>query len=192
MSDKENWLCDCLEFLKAKKYIAFNQTYCLDERWADFLTQKQLKDSADVYALVQRTLRESYLENLESLRSYAEKVRHFNEIKKRIREELARARAALTDALAENETSITPYPITEIIIHEVSICGSGDLRTKEELKEYISCLEEHLSTVSEDPQLANIELQNMLQKQQQTLQMTSNIAKMLHDTAMAIIRKIGS
>ena len=43
----------------------------------------------------------------------------------------------------------------------------------------------------DDAQLANIDLQNMLQKQQQTLQTMSNVSKMLHDTAMAIIRKVG-
>jgi hypothetical protein len=43
----------------------------------------------------------------------------------------------------------------------------------------------------DDAQLANVDLQNMLQKQQQTLQMMSNISKMLHDTSMAVIRKIG-
>jgi hypothetical protein len=46
-------------------------------------------------------------------------------------------------------------------------------------------------TVDDDAQLANVELQSILQKQQQTLQMMSNISKMLHDTAMAVIRKIG-
>lgn len=50
---------------------------------------------------------------------------------------------------------------------------------------------EKLNTVGEDAQLANVDLQNMLQKQQQTMQMMSNISKQLHDTAMAIIRKIG-
>ncbi|MBI3178450.1 MAG: hypothetical protein HYZ27_02240, partial [Deltaproteobacteria bacterium] len=45
--------------------------------------------------------------------------------------------------------------------------------------------------VGVDAQLANVDLQNWLQKQQQTLQMLSNISKMMHDTAMAIIRKIG-
>ncbi len=51
--------------------------------------------------------------------------------------------------------------------------------------------EQKLSSVGDDAQLANIDLQNMLQKQQQTLQTISNVSKMLHDTAMAIIRKIG-
>lgn len=39
-------------------------------------------------------------------------------------------------------------------------------------------------------QLANVDLQNALQRQQQTLQTISNVAKALHDTAMAVIRKI--
>ena len=51
--------------------------------------------------------------------------------------------------------------------------------------------EQTLSSAGDDAQLANIDLQNMLQKQQQTLQTISNVSKMLHDTAMAIIRKIG-
>lgn len=67
-------------------------------------------------------------------------------------------------------------------------------RNKESLnaiKKEIGSMEDTLSSVGDDAQLANIELQNMLQKQQQTLQTLSNVSKMLHDTAMAIIRKIG-
>lgn len=52
-------------------------------------------------------------------------------------------------------------------------------------------LERKLDSVGDDAQLANVDLQNLLQKQQQTLQMMSNISKELNDTAMAIIRKIG-
>jgi predicted ribosomally synthesized peptide with nif11-like leader len=44
---------------------------------------------------------------------------------------------------------------------------------------------------SDDGQLANLDLQNMLQKQQQTLQMISQVSKMLRDTGMATIRRIG-
>ena len=42
-----------------------------------------------------------------------------------------------------------------------------------------------------EAELANIDLQNMLQKQQQTMQMMSNISKLLADTSMAVVRKIG-
>jgi hypothetical protein len=39
--------------------------------------------------------------------------------------------------------------------------------------------------------LVNIDLQDMLQNQQQTLQMFSQMSKMMGDTAMAVPRNIG-
>lgn len=42
-----------------------------------------------------------------------------------------------------------------------------------------------------DEQLANIDMQNVLQKQQQTIQMIGSISKTLSDTAMSVTRKIG-
>ena len=67
----------------------------------------------------------------------------------------------------------------------------GAIFSREQLENYISSTEDRLNTVGDDAQLANVDLQNMLQKQQQTLQMMSNISKSLHDTAMSVIRKIG-
>ncbi len=66
-----------------------------------------------------------------------------------------------------------------------------DCNSVEELDNAITKFEEKLSTIGDDAQLANTDLQNILQKQQQTLQMMSNISKMLSDTALAVIRKIG-
>ena len=51
--------------------------------------------------------------------------------------------------------------------------------------------EHKLSGVGDEPQLANLEIQNILQKQSQSLQSMSNVSKTLHDTSMAIVRKIG-
>jgi hypothetical protein len=50
--------------------------------------------------------------------------------------------------------------------------------------------EETLNTVGDDAQLANVDLQNILQKQQQMFQMLSNIIKTLHDTATTAIRNL--
>ena len=63
--------------------------------------------------------------------------------------------------------------------------------TKDGIEEYVEELEEQISSDGDDAQLENIDLQNSLQKLQQTLQTMSNISKMLHDTAMAVIRKMG-
>ena len=49
-------------------------------------------------------------------------------------------------------------------------------------------LDEALATLGDDSQLMNLELQDTLQKLQQSLQMLSNISKMMHDTTMSIIR----
>jgi hypothetical protein len=65
------------------------------------------------------------------------------------------------------------------------------IRTIDEMEAYIKNMEDKLSSIGDDAQLANVDLQNALQTQQQTLQMMSNISKILHDTAMAIVRKAG-
>jgi hypothetical protein len=73
------------------------------------------------------------------------------------------------------------------------LLASGEkITTVAGLETAIKNLEEKMASVGDDAQLANVDLQNMLQKQQQLIQMLSNIGKMLHDTAMAVIRKIGS
>jgi len=61
----------------------------------------------------------------------------------------------------------------------------------DQVADEIKTWEDKLNSIGDDAQLANVDLQNMLQKQQQTLQMMSNISKQLNDTAMAIIRKMG-
>lgn len=62
--------------------------------------------------------------------------------------------------------------------------------TVEGMNAYIENLEDQMNSVGDDAQLANIDLQNCLQKQQQTLQMMSNISKMMHEVAMSIIRNL--
>jgi hypothetical protein len=42
------------------------------------------------------------------------------------------------------------------------------------------------TSLGDEASLANVDLQNVLQKQQQTLQMMSNISKMLYDTSAAV------
>ena len=66
-----------------------------------------------------------------------------------------------------------------------------NVTTKAEYESALEKYEQQLNSVGDDAQLANVDLQNWLQKLHQTLQMMSNISKLLHDTAMAIIRKIG-
>jgi GTP:adenosylcobinamide-phosphate guanylyltransferase len=72
-----------------------------------------------------------------------------------------------------------------------SVQTGNVIATRGELENYINNLDAALNSVGDDAQLANVDLQNILQKQQQCIQQLSNISKMLEDTAMNIIRKIG-
>jgi|SRR5215208_8480286 len=85
-----------------------------------------------------------------------------------------------------------------VLLSDLKVSGDemrGEARLLAEradaLEAEIEKWEQKLNSVGDDAQLANVDLQNILQKQQQTLQMMSNISKMLHDTAQAVIRKIG-
>jgi hypothetical protein len=62
---------------------------------------------------------------------------------------------------------------------------------REAVASMIDEFEKKLHAVSDDAQLANVDLQNLLQQQQEVVQIMSNISKMLYDTAQAVIRKIG-
>jgi len=106
--------------------------------------------------------------------------------------EEAEAGSAQAQLLSEQGYSAQTQPSAHSLSAGAGdLTDSSDVSTKAGLDTYIQKLEEKLNSVGDDAQLANVDLQNMLQKQQQTLQMMSNIGKMLHDTAMAIIRKIG-
>jgi hypothetical protein len=69
--------------------------------------------------------------------------------------------------------------------------GDAYCTTKKQLTDYKDVLEQKLNTLGDDAQLAQMDLQNILQRQQQLIQMMSTISKQLNDNAMAIIRKIG-
>lgn len=119
---------------------------------------------------------------------------------------LARDADALRQASSiRDATGIAREPLSTDISHlsaasKAQTSDTGPLRwmapeaisrSYTETQVQITALEQQLSSVGDDAQLANIDLQNALQKQQQTLQTISNVSKMLHDTAMAVIRKIG-
>src|SRR4030095_7507165 len=168
----------------------------------------------DISALVQEVLREAYLQTTEDLRFYAEKVRYFNQRKKALREYLSSLRESKANALsaahARNinlcsgdtndvavlqeliSASVRPYDVGPIE-HELCIPNRvppEKVNSLSQLDNEIARWEDKLNTIGDDAQLANIDLQNILQKQQQALQMLSNISKVTHDTALEIIRNI--
>ncbi len=167
-------------------------------RW-EFLITQIGSTNLDIQALMQWVFRQAYLSSLEDLRTDAEKVKEFNEAKRAIREEITRARDAYSrlgysQSLepAQGNFKIPFYPNTAAWrLAPKEEQPPAAINSSDALAEYIKTLEEELASVGDDAQLANIDLQNALQKQQQTLQTMSNVSKMIHDTGMAIIRKIG-
>ena len=71
---------------------------------------------------------------------------------------------------------------------QMDLKGMKQEDAKTLVEEVIEAIEK---SVGDDAQLANADMQNKLQKQQQTLQMVSKISKMMRDTAMSVIRKMG-
>lgn len=163
--------------------------------WAMKLQPKKARTAADVNALVGLVLRRAYMDAAADLAGHAERVAFFNELRKRVRDDLRDTREALMAAEAEGAKVVE---VPSLLVRTEFVAGRSPVlartMTKVELAEArarIRKLEQVLQTVGEDAQLANVDLQNVLQKQQQTMQMMSNVSKMLHDTAMSVIRKIG-
>jgi hypothetical protein len=178
---------------------------------------KQIPENTpvDPNALVQQVLRESYLQTTEDLRFYAEKVRYFNQCKKAIRDYLQKLRDYRANVICAahkrgvdlnsgNEKDLRV--LAEMFKQCAHSYNGGDLEYElgvpnrvpvtgvnsvASIDKEIDRWEQKLASLGDDAQLANVDLQNILQKQQQTLQMLSNISKMLYDTAMAVIRKFG-
>ena len=150
------------------KSLRNNQVESAQQDFHKFLEHLNSQEvPMDINELISHILRESYLVMNKELEFYAAKVKHFNDLKEKIRKQVNEARklkASLNNCCSKAEKIFDNY-----------------------IKE----MEEELNSVGDDAQLANIDLQNNLQKQQQTIQMLSNISKVLHDTAMAVIRKIG-
>jgi len=63
--------------------------------------------------------------------------------------------------------------------------------TVAQLKQHLKRLQRDLAKAGKRVKLDSIDLQDNLMKQQQTIQTLSNVSKLLHDTASAVLRKIG-
>jgi hypothetical protein len=70
--------------------------------------------------------------------------------------------------------------------------NAGIVETEQERQDYVRYLEGKLNAVGDDAQLANMDLQNALQKQSQFIQMISTISKLLNESAMDVIRNMKS
>jgi hypothetical protein len=161
----------------------------IQAQWEGFASQLS-GSNIDVNALVQSVLHQAYQQNQADLQLYADKVRFYNEQKEAIRGELTRMRGFKSSVdRGDRRTDFRP----NMSVWRVSSDYRPPkvIRSTDPLDALISKWEEELNAVGDDAQLANNDLQNVMQKQQQAMQTMSCMSKMLHDTAMAVIRKIG-
>ena len=163
--------------------IKAHDTRSATNGWSALLTTLNRGNiPVDVNALTQFVLRESYLQSNKDLKDHADKVKRLNEEKKQCRREMADLGSGIADLkrkqLERRPVGKPPQPPDPYAVQLAALTKS------------LRQLEERCSKLNDDGQLANIDLQNAMQRQQQALQMISNISKTLHDTAMAIIANI--
>ncbi|MCH7716849.1 MAG: hypothetical protein IH876_12025 [Gemmatimonadetes bacterium] len=161
----------------------------IQAEWEGFASQLRGSD-IDVNALVQFVLHQAYQESQADLQSYADRVWLHNEQKEAIRGELSRLRA-FKSSLERGDRRTDFRPNMSVWRAISNYRPQAVIKSTDSIDALLSEWEEELQTIGDDAQLANVDMQNILLKQQQTMQMMSNISKMLHDTAMAVIRKIG-
>lgn len=157
------------------------------KEWKVLVKSRASKNTKlNINTMVQAVMYEAWRQEEQDLRRVVVKVNRLNESKRQVRAELSRAR--------DHRQKMARLPAENRVYRPARIKGiqaPAAVHTAEEMGALIEHWEDELSTIGDDAQLANIDLQNMLQKQQQTIQTLSNISKVLHDTALAVIRKIG-
>ena len=171
LNDKQKLkLLEIIELLKGGQDFS-----AIEKDWKKFVKKIDKSYSpVDINQIIQQVLRASYLDGQNDLIFYAKRVNHYNSVKNDIRglQKKLQLRIDYCSSL-EVEREECPYSI-------------------EDLMAELTRWEKQLKEIGDDAQLANIDLQNILQKQQQTIQTFSAIAKVLHDTAIGVIRKLGN
>lgn len=163
----------------------------VQEAWKTVLN---IHKDIDIETAIGSILAEAKQEGQRNVDSAKKRVQFYSLLKNQLTTEITNARNHLSEMDKTKTTGTLKRKIFNLkpgIKGEIVTLESGSLSGRNDITRYAGQLEEQLNTVGDDAQLANVDLQNVLQKQQQTLQMLSNISKMLSDTAMAVIRKIG-
>jgi hypothetical protein len=158
----------------------------LKAKWSRLIRDIAQKDPhLDIDALVQATMLEVYNQEAQSLEQALLKLHRLNNKKRQTRKELNRARHHRQGMFTGGTPSVyRPQKIP-------GVKSKPSIKSSKDMDAYIKKMENKLNSIGDDAQLLSLELQNAMQKQQQLLQTLSNISKMMHNTAMAIIRKIG-
>jgi hypothetical protein len=126
-----------------------------------------------------------------SVAETARKVSNINEVKSRIRESIASLRTVVEQWPADQTEQEVAYETVEPLADDsYEVVDKNEMMTKEAIVALIAELETLYAQLTSEQQSASLELQDAMNKQAQLMQMMSNLVKMMHDTAMAIIRNM--
>jgi len=147
------------------------------------------KDGTDIQKVRLTVMRQAYLAENKGLRDAAERASQTSRVQEALGEHLAELRRVAAEP--SKGERITLRRIDTVHPFRPGTENTVDWRqasmTKSELADYIKQVEQRFNSARDDAQLANMDLQNIIQKQQQMIRTISNINKMLDDTAMAVI-----
>jgi len=173
-------------------------------RFAKALMRPSMPKFSDPADLVQWVIRQAHAGGAADLETYAHKLHFSTQLKEIIREELSRARKFRSDHAANLKDGVMDAPFERLTISRDPEIGddgmprvrslqkAGEITRVEELDAHIADLQIMLASTGEDVQISQLELQNIQQRQQQVMNVLSNLSKALHETSMAILRKIGN
>jgi hypothetical protein len=176
--------------------LRLGNTQAAVESWKGLIAENRKPDGQplNIDELIKWVLREAYLSSTAPRQDdLVDKVRFYDELDKKLREEITLAR---TDLREER-----PWPRKRRVVVFRKRYARGkdpverEERRKVDKKDLTVLLKEYemlLRSIGDDREIANVEFQNLSQKQQQTMQMLGQISKQLSDTALAVIRKIGN
>ena len=145
------------------------------------------KDVSPVGAFI---IRQSYLSKKSEMRGAVDKVRYHGEVNRQLRRHIAelrslagrltgdaRATVETLDALPTYRGGATPF----FVWRKKTLSGDG-------LKNHVTLLKARLESAAKDREIADLQLQQVTQKQQQLMQQISNITKAMHEAALAVVR----
>ena len=148
---------------------------------------KKFRDTVSEQRAIQDYILELRMFRAELILASAEQ---FETAKSTKRKPTTTSREAVVAGLIRNMAyTYTPLPSNTRVIIPNRI-PRATINSLKSLDAEIAFWDMKINNNGTDRQLMHIDLQSVLQKQQQITQMMSNIAKMIHETEMAIIRKM--
>ena len=163
--------------------------------WESWVVDLQRTGGSEkIDAIVDVALDEAYVRDNDDLEVFAGRLHDLNVSRRQVREHVSDLVAL--QSLVDGDLSVPVSTIESIVVtgpgRDVVITWRSRRLSRDQIQQHISALSAAAESMVDDDQLMNVDLQNRLQRQQDVLRIMSTISKMLHDAALATVRKIGS